>query len=186
MASGAFTDPRKLLRLAPIITTTASLYYAWDQHFFLTVFTQPPLCTTLAPTTHQVLPAYFTNFFNTGIFFILGINAATITTAITNLFVDRRALNDAGSLKWYAAGLALTMAHFAFVPAITGPVGNLVALEKSRKESAEKGEREPEEAGKTSMAYLHQWLKIHRVRALTVDLAGWTSFLIAVLKTVTV
>lgn len=32
MASGLFLDPLKLLRVAPLLTTTSALLYAWGEH----------------------------------------------------------------------------------------------------------------------------------------------------------
>jgi hypothetical protein len=69
MASFLLPNPLVLLRLAPLITTTASLMFSVDEYFFLTIYLHP----TLQPKSNAILQKYFTLFFDRGILIILSL-----------------------------------------------------------------------------------------------------------------
>ena len=164
MASGLFFDPLKLLRIAPLLTSTSSLVYAWDEHFFLSGFAH----LEHKEETNKILPSYFRRFFNQGIYIVVGLNTLTISTAVSNLLTDRPVLDRLQSSRWYWAGLGLTACHFAFVPFIAEPIRDMF-------EGRSKG---------NSTKDLQRWLDIHRIRVLVADLPAWVSFLGAVLSTI--
>lgn len=164
MASGLFFDPLKLLRIAPLLTTTSSLVYAWDEHWYLSGF----LHSKHQEETKKILPSYFRRFFEQGIFVIAGLNTLTISTAITNLLTDRPVLDRLQSSRWYWAGLGFTVCHFLFVPLIAYPIRDIME-DRSRGNSTND---------------LRRWLDVHRVRVLVADLPAWMSFLGAVLSTI--
>ncbi|RSL53419.1 hypothetical protein CEP54_010436 [Fusarium duplospermum] len=60
MDSGLSFDPLVALRAAPLVSTTCSLLYAWDQHFFLGLLNRPENRATSKP----LLQSYFTTFFH--------------------------------------------------------------------------------------------------------------------------
>ena len=91
----------------------------------------------------------------------------TLGTSIANLPMQRLMLQRVGSSRWYGAGLAFALAHFAFVPWVAHPIEEIVKG-KSKEEST---------------THLRRWLYIHRVRSLLVDLPAWASFLVAALMT---
>ncbi|KAL6232481.1 hypothetical protein BDW75DRAFT_19527 [Aspergillus navahoensis] len=163
MASGLFFDPIKLLRMAPLVTTTASLMYAWDEHWFLSGFLRPEY----KQHSDAMLPRYFRRFFEQGIWIIASLNTVTLTSSITNLLVDRPVLDRLGSSRWYWAGLGFTVCHFLFVPLIAYPIRDIM-------EDRSKG---------ASTKDLKRWIDIHRIRVLVADLPGWLSFFAAVLTT---
>lgn len=43
MASGLFIDPMALLRVTPLISSTCTLWFAWDQHVMYSTFAHPDL-----------------------------------------------------------------------------------------------------------------------------------------------
>ncbi|KAI1641948.1 uncharacterized protein F4817DRAFT_354391 [Daldinia loculata] len=47
------------LSLDPVISSTCSLWFAWDQYEFLTLFCKPDIHTL----SNRLLPSYFTTFF---------------------------------------------------------------------------------------------------------------------------
>lgn len=163
MASGLFFDPLRLLRVAPLVTTTSSLMYAWDEHWFLSGFLRPEI----KHHSDAMLPRYFRRFFEQGVLIIAGLNTITLSSSIANLLIDRPVLNKLGSSRWYWAGLGFTALHFAFVPLIAYPIRDIM-------EDRSKGQ---------STKDLVRWLDIHRIRVLVADLPGWASFLAAVLTT---
>lgn len=169
MASGLFFDPIKLLRIAPLVTTTSSLMYAWDEHWFLSGFlhthADPSTDADYKAHSNALLPRYFRRFFEQGIWIIASLNCATLASSITNLLIDRPLTRS--STRWYGAGLAFTVAHFLFVPLIAYPIRDIV-------EDRAQGE---------SSRDLKRWIDIHRVRVIVADLPGWLSFFGAVLTT---
>lgn len=122
MASGLFFDPLKLLRVAPLLTTTSALLYAWDEHWYLSGF----LLSEHKPETETILPSYFRRFFEQGVFIVAGLNTLTVSTSIANLLIDRPVLDRLRSSRWYWAGLGFTVCHFLFVPLIAYPIRDII------------------------------------------------------------
>ncbi|KAJ9490500.1 hypothetical protein VN97_g2764 [Penicillium thymicola] len=85
MASGLFFDPLKLLRAAPLLTTTSALLYAWGEHWYLSGL----LRSEHKSETETILPSYFRRFFEQGIFIVAGLNTITVSSSVANLLIDR-------------------------------------------------------------------------------------------------
>ncbi|KAH7628267.1 hypothetical protein B0T09DRAFT_359548 [Sordaria sp. MPI-SDFR-AT-0083] len=97
MASRALFDPLTLLRLAPIISSTAFLALAWDQHWMLRIFTLPELERDSA----QYLPKWFSAFFRAGLPSMLAFLSVTVATATVNLCTtESLLLKQRGSYYW--------------------------------------------------------------------------------------
>ncbi|OQE45912.1 hypothetical protein PENCOP_c001G04488 [Penicillium coprophilum] len=166
MASGLFFDPRTLifdhrtlLRTAPLITSTCTLWYSLDQDFFLKVFLHPDHRTR----SNEILPSYFRGFFGYGTVRVLALLTLTLTGGGYNIWTERRSgLGSSASLPWYTAGTILAASHLLFVPAVAPKVQAVI-------EDASKG---------SSTKDLEGWLTVHRVRTWTVDLASWVCFAI--------
>ncbi|KAH8812137.1 hypothetical protein F5884DRAFT_303892 [Xylogone sp. PMI_703] len=156
MASKKLYDPLILLRIAPLLSSTCSLWYALDQSFFLSIFTNPIHCTK----SNDILPSYFTTFFHHGVWRVLGLISISIATSVANLY--HAGLSDE-LRKWFVAGALFTASHLLFVPA-EGPTTLAIIHNQSKGRSTED---------------LKRWLKIHLVRTLTVDLAAWACFVVA-------
>ncbi|OOF97939.1 hypothetical protein ASPCADRAFT_205210 [Aspergillus carbonarius ITEM 5010] len=155
MASGLILDPRSLLRAAPLVTSTCTLWFAFDQDFFLDVFLHPDH----RPRSETFLPSYFRVFFRRGVVRVLGLLALTLTGGGWNIRAHHR---QSPSWSWYVAGTAFAASHLLFVPAIAPKVQAIA-------EDASQG---------SSTRDLEGWLTIHRVRTWTVDLAAWVCFAI--------
>ncbi|KAI0197938.1 hypothetical protein F4808DRAFT_437614 [Astrocystis sublimbata] len=138
-----------LLRLLPVISSTSSLWFAWDQYEQMTLFRQP----SLKPLSNALLPGYFKAFFARGVPRVLGLLA---TTTISCGTLIRSLPSGSGAYSWYIGGLCLALAHLAWVPFILGPVQ---AIEKDAKTQ--------------NVAHLDAWLRLHVWRTLTVDLCAW-------------
>ncbi|KAF7114707.1 hypothetical protein CNMCM5793_009658 [Aspergillus hiratsukae] len=149
MASRLFFDPMKLLRLAPLVTTTSSLMYAWDEYWFLSGFLRPEY----KHHSEAMLPRYFRRFFEQGIWIIASLNTLTLSSSVANLLIDRLALDRLGSSRWYCAGLGFTVCHFLFVPLIAYPIRDIM-------EDRSKGQ---------STKDLKRWIDIHRILDQGVD-----------------
>jgi hypothetical protein len=161
MASGVVFDPLTLLRTAPLITSTCTLWYSLDQAFFLNIFLHPNHRTR----SNELLPSYFGVFFGPGTARVLGLLALTLTGGGYNILAGRRSgLGGSASLSWYTAGTVLAASHLLFVPAVAPKIQAMV-------EDTSKG---------SSTKDLEGWLIIHRIRTWTVDLASWVCFAVAI------
>lgn len=161
MASGLVLDPRSLLRTAPVITSTCSLWYSIDQDFFHEIFTHPGH----RAASNKLLPSYFRVSFRYGVVKVLGLLALTMSSGGFNILAARRSgAVRSPSLPWYTAGTVLAASHLLFVPSIA-PKVQAIMEDRSKGQSTDD---------------LEGWLKIHRVRTWTVDLAAWVCFVIGV------
>lgn len=166
MASRKLFDPLVILRTAPLITSTCSLWFAWDQHFFLKLFLQPEH----REQSRKILPSYFEAFFRRGVISVLSLLTLTISTTIANLYIERSALQSRHSFRWYIAGAALTTSHLLFVPFIAPTVQSIIE----------------DQSGSNTDNALQEWLHVNTIRGLTVDLAAWVTLGVAVARTLRV
>lgn len=161
MASGLICDTRTLLRTAPLVTSTCTLWYSLDQDFFLNIFLHPDHRTH----SNEFLPSYFRVFFGPGTLRVLGILALTLTGGGYIILAGRRSgLGGSASMPWYTAGTLFAAGHLLFVPAVAPRIQAIV-------EDTSRG---------SSTKDLKSWLNIHRLRTWTVDLASWACFAVAV------
>ncbi|KAL4914100.1 hypothetical protein BDW62DRAFT_149238 [Aspergillus aurantiobrunneus] len=161
MASGLILEPYALLRTAPLVTSTCSLWFSLDQDFFLDIFLHADHRTR----SNDLLPSFFGVFFRRGVARVIGLLALTISAGSYNILVDRQQQHGAGSqrsLFWYTAGTVMAASHLLFVPGVAPKIQAIV-------EDQSKGQ---------STRDLERWLTVHRVRTWTVDLAAWACFVV--------
>ncbi|PGH08160.1 hypothetical protein GX51_01314 [Blastomyces parvus] len=167
MASTLLLDPHKLLRIAPLLTATATLTLANDQNLHLAPFLHP----SHRAKANALLPSYFNTWFHRALRYLLPLYGLTIASSVANIrYFDPQALQARGAKAWYVAGLTFTVLHFAFVPLVMYPVRDIVE----------------DRSGGKSAEDLERWLFVHRIRSVVVDAPGWACFLVGVLKTVVV
>jgi len=159
MASGRVFNPRILLQVAPLLTSTAHLCFAFDQCLFLRIFTK----LENRKQSNAILPFYFRSFFAPGVSIVILLHTATLSTGLLNLYLRPKTL--VGCTRLYIIGLAFTLGHFAFIPAVAWKVKAIID-DESRGESTRD---------------LSRWLRIHLIRMLSVDIPGWMSLLVATL-----
>ncbi|KAI0169079.1 hypothetical protein GGR52DRAFT_553689 [Hypoxylon sp. FL1284] len=159
MASGQFLDPSTLLRIAPVVTSTASVMIAWDSHLFLSSLVG--LAPQRRTQVKELAPRYFEAFFWRGlpaIFGTFGLSAALGTA-------NARSAAPSASW-WYAAGSALALVHFAFVPKIMWKVRDAV----------------DDVPGADGVEAIRGWLGVHYVRMALADIPSCACFLVAAAK----
>ena len=159
MASSLLADPFKLLRLAPLISSSCSLWYCVDQYMFFNNFIVP----ANRAQGSQILPLYWKSFLIPGLSCIFSLYGLSIGTAVANLY-----LGPGKQSGWYAIGAGFSMAHFLFVPAASRLINAMI-------EDENKGQ---------SWKTMQKWLRMHAIRSVIVDLPGWLCFLTAVLQSV--
>ncbi|EQB53633.1 hypothetical protein CGLO_06622 [Colletotrichum gloeosporioides Cg-14] len=163
MASRVLYPGTSPLLLAPLLSSTCTLLYARDQHFFLSLFNHPTVRTHSKP----LINPYYKEFFSCGLPIVLSFLAVSAGTALANLKVNQTLLQTKGTFWWYVAGAGLSLGHLAYVPFIAPHVQTLV--------DGKEGEDLNEALGK--------WLVVNWRRMVTVDLGAWVAFVVAVVGT---
>lgn len=149
-----------VLHLLPVVTSTVSLWFAFDQYFFLGIF----LHKDVEPGAKHVLTPYWNTMIGTGLGYVIAPLVGTIASTATILnTTSTELLQDKGSYSWYIASIVLALGHFTFVPAVLPKIKSL------------------SNGGLTPA--LRQWMRVHVTRAVTVDLFCWVACLIASAKT---
>ncbi|KAK8069394.1 hypothetical protein PG994_006010 [Apiospora phragmitis] len=144
--------------------------FSVDQYLFLDNILVAPH----RERANEIVPSYFKTFFRKGIWIIMTAYPLSIATGVANVYrssggsaaakLSSGSNNGAG--RWYAAGAALALAHYAFVPSIMYRVQALF-------EGEGKGEGNKD---------LKRWLDVHLVRSVMVDVPSWLCFATACLK----
>lgn len=193
------------LRLAPLLSSTASLTHAYMEYITTSAFyRQPPLTTAPFSTTVQpssptpaqtkaytdrvkrandvALPAWFTQFFNTGLYSVVGFNFLTTSSALVNLLVFPSGLGASGK-RWYWGGFVAGVAHMGFVPLVAGAVAGLIKLAIAQ-ESGGVEKVEGKEVGR-AQGLMKEWVGAHVIRMATVDVAAWVAFAVGAVGVLT-
>ncbi|KAA8917266.1 hypothetical protein TRICI_000604 [Trichomonascus ciferrii] len=158
MASRDIFDPIKLLRVAPVLTTTATVVYGLNERLYLGVFVRKEQ----QAKANAILPGYFDVLFRKGVKYVVTGYTSTIGFALANLVGGSYAMaKSSPSTQLYWTGLGLAALHFAFVPLVAGSIKDIV-------------EDQPE--GKTT-SRLQDWLDIHRFRLIFADIPSWLCFI---------
>ena len=170
MASGAFFDPKALLLVTPLISSTCSLWMAFDQDAYLGFFVKP---TVPREKANGILPSYIKTMFVPGTARVVSLIAVTTWTSIANLVLSKPLLRSRGSFVWYAWGAAMAAAHLAWIPAVAWKLKWVM-------------DDETAEQGTDNVGMMRRWLNVNLTRGLTTDMAAWACSLVAVLKTLTI
>lgn len=119
-----------------------------------------------------LIPVWFTNFFNTAAWSVVGLNSITTYSALANVLLFPAGLGS--SRRFFVAGLVAAVGHYAFVPGVMASVEALIKM-------CDAGERGVEKKnGGSAVKELREWVGVHRVRMCTVDVAAWLCFLVGV------
>ncbi|WYZ44818.1 hypothetical protein EsH8_VIII_000134 [Colletotrichum jinshuiense] len=164
MASRLVFDPLVALRAGPLVSSTCTLLYAWDQHFFLSIFNKDE---ETRKKSAPLLKSYYTAFFRRGVVIVLGFITVSASTAAMNLYKQSPSDRGRGTFWWYTAGAAFSTGHLLFVPVIAPHVQNLIEA----KDGTDVNET------------LDRWLRVNWWRMVTVDFAAWVAFFAAAVST---
>lgn len=153
MASKQFFDPLTLLRIAPVVSTSMSLWYCVDQYTFFNNFIIPPI----REKGNQILPLYWKHFLSTGLTCIFSLYGLSIGFGVANLY------QGANPSRYYSLGVAFSAAHFLFVPLVAPKIEAM----SNGKDTDQNWDQQ------------RRWLNVHAIRSVLVDLPGWACFLAA-------
>jgi hypothetical protein len=191
-----------LLRLTPLLSTTASLTHAYMELITTSSFLSPaPKTSTLSKhilrgdtatsspsntaavssAKEIVAPVWFVNFFNQGVWSVIGLNSITLVSASANLWIFDEGLVDARGC--YLIGLAAGVMHYAFVPLVAPSVERLFKICAAQ----EKGEHAGREGKrrKSAVESVREWVGWHKMRMGSVDVVAWGAFLVGVVRVLT-
>ena len=154
MASPLPFDVLKLIRLAPLLTSTASLTFAHDHDLFFRAFLHPSYTTK----ANAFIPPWTAIYMPRGGFTIMTLYPSTLLLAIANVYVG-----NTPAASFYYAGLAFTIGHFLFA-------GRAIGLLNRMKRDESKGKSTDDMAA---------WVNMNVLRTLAVDLPGWVCYLLA-------
>lgn len=125
MASGLFVDPATLLRLTPLISSTCTLWFAWDQRVMYSTFTHPDL----HKESTAILPLWWRKVFEShDVERVLFPITVTAVASFVNIRKYGRLLQAKGSWAWYAAGAALAVGQYVFSELVVPPPGCLLLV----------------------------------------------------------
>lgn len=160
MASGLFVDPTTLLRIAPLVTSSAAVWFCYDQHMYFGTF----LHHDVRPKANDVLPAFWNAHIGRGLASIVGVYSLSCATGLANA-LSKVKIRPAPGARWYLAGACFSAAHFLFGPWVAELIRAMV-YDGNAVESQAK------------------WLRVHLARTFIVDIPGWFCFGLAVLHSV--
>lgn len=186
-----------LLRIAPLLSTTASLTHAYMEYITTSSFlTAPPTTSSLsrsmlsgvepspspknksevARASEVVAPVWFVNFFNRGVWSVIGLNSITLVSAAPNLWVVEGGVGGQAT-TFYLVGLGAACAHYFFVPMVAPAVERLFIM-CAKNEKREEGEKDASGAVES----VREWRDAHMLRMGSVDVIAWVSFLVGITK----
>lgn len=175
MASGLFSGKTVLL-LAPLVSSTCSLFFGRDEHFFLSGLTKQPH----RAGANKIIPSYFGYFFERGVFGVLALLGVTCSASVGAIYYAKPLLEEKGTLWWYGGAASMAVAHLLFSPWV---IPSIKALDAAKATSDKAGQDDGQE---TNAKHLEEWLRVNFVRTVTVDLAAFLCAFIAVGKTMNV
>ena len=146
---------RVLLGLAPLLLSTATLTFAHDHDLFFRSMLAP----RLKAQSTAFIPPFIDTYMLRGGLTIFTLYPSTLMLALFNTWFAGK------SRFWYGLGAACTVGHFLFAKWALG------LLEEMRGDKAGRGRD-----------YMGNWARMNVIRTMSVDMAGWVCYLIAVLK----
>lgn len=151
-----------LVRLAPLVISTASVMCQIDQTAAIRPFAQP----TLAKSGGAVLPYWFPIFFARTIRVVALSYPLAFGTALLNTWKYGVTLEDT-TKYFYWVGMAFSAGHFLYAPRAMKIIGRI---------------NDTENPGPKNIQAVHEWLSMNFIRLLTVDMPGFIMYLCAVLS----
>lgn len=151
-----------LVRLAPLIISTASVMCQIDQTAAIRPFAQP----TLAKSGGVVLPYWFPIFLTRTIPVVVLSYPLAFGTALLNTWKYGATLDNT-TKYFYWAGMVFSAGHFLYGPSAVKIIVRI------------NGTKNP---GPRNTLAVHEWLAMNFIRLLTIDVPGFLMYLCAVLS----
>ncbi|WEW55375.1 hypothetical protein PRK78_000805 [Emydomyces testavorans] len=155
-----------LLRISPLVISSASLMFSWSQDISLGAFLHPSLLNDAGHPSGKLLPRYLSAFMSAGLWGIgLTYPPATVICVVNSLSRQSRAARNL-----YLAGAVFSIAHFCWGPTMFALLGRIGDVKT---------------AGVRNEDALKEWMRKHRARTLLVNIPAFLCILAATLITIT-
>lgn len=158
----------KLLRVAPLVSSTAGLMCAWDQQFAFRSFTDPEMPDDVAGAA---MPRWLSAFFRPLIWVVSILHPLGGLLGILNACGGAGDVLDAGTRWLYLAGGSFALGHLAYGKTAMGMVNTMRDKSLSRK---------------ATLRALDCWLGLNLWRIMTNNVPAWGFFLAALLRSIEV
>ncbi|PLB52462.1 hypothetical protein P170DRAFT_378297 [Aspergillus steynii IBT 23096] len=155
-----------LLRVSPLVLSSASLMFSWAQDISLGAFVHPSLRQDPAHPSGQILPRFLPAFMKPGIWGI----GLTYPPATVLCLVNGFSGQSSEIRHLYFAGALFSIAHFCWGPSMFAILRRI---------------QDPTTAGVPNESALETWLPRHRSRTLLVNAPAFLCILAATVATVT-
>ncbi|OQD64682.1 hypothetical protein PENPOL_c007G05840 [Penicillium polonicum] len=154
-----------ILRISPLVVSSASLMFSWSQDISLGAFLHPSLRNDAAHPSGKILPRYLPAFMGPGIWGI----ALTYPSATVLCMVNGLSRQSRETRNLYLVGALFSVAHFCWGPAMFAILGRIGDVKSP---------------GVPNEDALKEWLPKHRTRTLLVNVPAFLCILGATLSTV--
>ncbi|KAI0551295.1 hypothetical protein F4679DRAFT_582772 [Xylaria curta] len=141
-----------LVRVAPVVLSSASLMLSWVQTILFASFLTPALRNDPSHPSGVLLPRYIPALLKRGLYGIFLTYPPTLILSFVNGFATYR---NPWIARLYLAGGVLSLGHFVWAP----PTQRLLAKIKNAKDAPVSNEKDVE-----------RWLGLHNTRTLVVNL----------------
>lgn len=161
-----------LLRVTPLVLSSASLMFSWSQDISLQAFLHDSLRGDSAHPSGKILPRYLPAFMKPGIWGIgLTYLPATVLCTFNGLSAQGLEIR-----QLYFAGAVLSMAHFCWGPTMFAILARITDAKTAQDAKA---------AGVPNETALEEWLPKHRTRTFMVNIPAFVCIMAATLATIT-
>ncbi|KAA8651166.1 hypothetical protein EYZ11_012820 [Aspergillus tanneri] len=155
-----------LLRVSPLVLSSASLMFSWAQDISLGAFLHHSLRNDPTHPSGKILPRYLPAFMKPGLWGI----GLTYPTATVLCIVNGLSGQSRETRHLYFAGAVLSIAHFCWGPSMFAILRRI---------------QDPKTAGVPNENALESWLPRHHSRTLLVNVPAFLCIFTATLATIT-
>ncbi|KAK0725830.1 hypothetical protein B0H67DRAFT_571674 [Lasiosphaeris hirsuta] len=146
-----------LLRLTPLVISSASLMFSWAQHLFFGNFVNSQLSAQPDHPAGKVLVHYMPEAMRRGVPAILALYPSAMALAFANSLGGYKVVHPVAR-RFYLASGVLSLAHFYFVPRVKRIVAAISAAK---------------DPGVRNEDAMRDWLAMHTQRSLLVNFPAW-------------
>lgn len=160
--------PTTLLRLTPIVSSTTSLIWAYDEFTSFSAWMDP----AYRSEADSVLPAWFKNWAQKGNFVLLTSFPISLATGIANVLSmpgPAKSITWTSPRLWYGLGSFFALAHMFFGPRALGLLAEI----------QQKGKVDNEGKRASATDAMGRWLRMHTERTPITDLPALLCFVTA-------
>jgi len=185
-STSPFTPSLLTLHLIPLLSSTAALMFAFDQHFFLSTIMSSP---QISPShTARILPTYFNILSRQHLPRMLALNTITLGCSLWTLHgywranaTPRRLKQLSGPIYCMIGGVVFLLGHSAFSALLEPLVGRIAERDDGGLDNLSEYKDRAQE-GVAVLMNAREWLSGHTRRLILADVPSWLCFLFGALQ----